>query len=129
MVSDCNPSWSAIWLHTAGSYPSVVSMRRRTSVSGDLSSRNRRTAVRSSSCSSLKAKFMWLSCPLAGLLARRRRSPLSTRPPAALTNGSTPHGTLHQDKGGPEISGTIIDYEDTAVEGHRVVVGPHDKKE
>src|SRR6266550_6824065 len=32
-------------------------MRRRTSVTGDLSSRNRRTDRRSSSCSSEKAKF------------------------------------------------------------------------
>src|ERR1700723_2052274 len=58
MVSDCRPSWSAIWLHTAGSYPSVVSISRRTSDSGDFSARKRRTAVRSSSYSSLKAKFM-----------------------------------------------------------------------
>src|SRR5580704_17365777 len=37
-------------------------MRRRTSDSGDLSARNRRTVRRSSSCSSLKARFM--SSPL-----------------------------------------------------------------
>src|SRR5206468_2450903 len=42
-------------------------MRRRTSVSGDLASKNCRTARRSSSCSSEKAKFtMLLSCS-AGL--------------------------------------------------------------
>ena len=41
-----------------GRSPRSVSIRRRTSVSGDFSARNRRTAVRSSSCSSLNAKFM-----------------------------------------------------------------------
>src|SRR5688572_3583519 len=57
MWSDCRPSSLPIWAHTFGSYPSVVSIRRRTSVLGDLSSRNRRTDRRSSSCSSEKAKF------------------------------------------------------------------------
>ena len=51
------PSSLAIWLHTAGSYPSVVSMSRRTSLDGDFASRNRRTASRSWSCSSENAKF------------------------------------------------------------------------
>src|SRR5438874_8755819 len=40
-------------------------MRRRTSVTGDLSSRNRRTDRRSSSCSSEKAKFT--KAPLLGV--------------------------------------------------------------
>src|SRR5437016_1016979 len=57
MASPCSPSCCAIWLHTAGSYPSVVSISRRTSAEGDLSSRKRRTERRSSSCSSVKAKF------------------------------------------------------------------------
>src|SRR5919197_6673674 len=39
-------------------------MRRRTSVTGDLSSRNRRTDRRSSSCSSENAKFT--AAPLSG---------------------------------------------------------------
>src|SRR3984957_6651015 len=72
MVSDCRPSWSAIWVQTAGSYPSSVSISRRTSDSGDFSARKRRTAVRSSSCSSLKAKFMPglpLHLPAGGRLA------------------------------------------------------------
>src|SRR6476646_4169246 len=58
-------SWP-ICFHTAGSKPSVVSIRRRTSVSGDLDSKNCRTARRSSSCSSEKAKFTLLLL-LAGL--------------------------------------------------------------
>src|ERR1700745_1896779 len=57
MCSDCSPRSLAIWFQTLGSYPSVFSRRRRTSVTGDLSSRNRRTDRRSSSCSSEKAKF------------------------------------------------------------------------
>src|SRR5438270_9322656 len=57
MWSDCRPSSLAIWAHTFRSKPSVVSIRRLTSVDGDLSSRNRRTDRRSSSCSSEKAKF------------------------------------------------------------------------
>src|SRR5580765_6715442 len=42
-------------------------MRRRTSVSGDLDSKNCRTARRSSSCSSEKAKFTLLCSCSAGL--------------------------------------------------------------
>jgi hypothetical protein len=53
----CSPSSFAIWLQTAGSYPSVVSMSRRTSLDGDFASRKRRTASRSWSCSSENAKF------------------------------------------------------------------------
>ena len=41
-----------------GRSPSVVSMSSRTAVSGVLGSRKRRTLLRSSSCSSEKAKFM-----------------------------------------------------------------------
>src|SRR5882762_1627497 len=64
MWSDWRPSSFPICDHTLGSYPSVVSIRRRTSVDGDLSSRNRRTDRRSSSCSSEKAKFT--DAPLLG---------------------------------------------------------------
>src|SRR3954467_12983190 len=46
-------------------------MRRRTSVSGDLASRNCRTVRRSSSCSSEKAKFILLLLLLAGLASTR----------------------------------------------------------
>ena len=46
-------------------------MRRRTSVSGDLSSMKDRTTRRSSSCSSVKAKFM------PGKIRRRERSAAS----------------------------------------------------
>src|SRR5580698_7619430 len=127
MVSDCNPSWSAIWLHTAGSYPSVVSMRRRTSVSGDFSERKRRTAARSSSCSSLKAKFMpglplgsSLLLPPAPPAVRSVFTRLSTRPgpratrtpPACLTLG--PMGQLEKI------------WSDAAAEVHQIVVGPMD---
>src|SRR6185295_5912660 len=52
-----SPSSLAIWSHTAGSYPSAVSISLRTSLDGDFASRNRRTASRSCSCSSEKAKF------------------------------------------------------------------------
>src|SRR5262249_18283043 len=55
-ASPWRPSCSPICTHTAGSYPSTVSMSRRTSVSGDLSSRKARTVRRSSSCSSLNPK-------------------------------------------------------------------------
>src|SRR6185295_8275431 len=71
MCSDCSPNSLAICDHTLGSYPSVVSMRRRTSAEGDLSSRKRRTDRRSSSCSSEKAKF-------TVLLSRRVPAPGSS---------------------------------------------------
>src|SRR6185503_10530913 len=51
-------------------------MRRRTSVSGDLDSRNCRTARRSSSCSSEKAKFT-LIAPVSAGLARETEHPLT----------------------------------------------------
>src|SRR6266536_3331129 len=54
----CRPSSCAICFQTASSYPSVVSMRRRTSDEGDLASMNLRTASRSCSCSSENAKFI-----------------------------------------------------------------------
>ena len=43
-----------------------------------------------------------------------------------MTNGSMPHGTLRREPGRPAVSDTIIDYQDAAVEVHRVVVGPMD---
>src|SRR5271154_408652 len=46
------------WPHPAGSSPSAVAMRRRPSVVGDRSFRNRRTADRNCSCSSVKANWM-----------------------------------------------------------------------
>src|SRR6201995_3652464 len=73
-------------------------MSRRTPLSGDLSSRKRRTDRRSSSCSSLKAKFT-LTCPPWAL--GRRRPFLVHR-----------LGYMH--------------YEDSQAEIHRVVVGPMD---
>src|SRR5438067_13880558 len=52
-------------------------MRRRTSADGDLSSRNARTVRRSSSCSSLKAKFTACSLVLCGCrFARQPQYPL-----------------------------------------------------
>src|SRR5580698_658871 len=104
MVSDCKPSWSAIWLHTAGSYPSVVSMRRRTSVSGDFSDRNRRTDVRSSSCSSLKAKFM--------LAVYQNSASADQRPPCVWDAGGM--GQLEKI------------WSDSRAEVHQIVVGPMD---
>src|ERR1700729_735051 len=73
-------------------------MRRRTSVSGDLSSKNRRTDLRSSSCSSLKAKFTLLSPPWAPM--------------------SSPPFLVHRLWG--------MHYEDNQAETHKVVVGPMD---
>src|SRR3974390_1460981 len=60
-------------------------MRRRTSVSGDFSATKRRTAARSSSCASRKAKFMpplLYLCPVACSLRW-----VSTRPGCSATNG------------------------------------------
>src|SRR5262245_62088301 len=74
MCNDCSPSSLAIWDQTLASYPSVVSIRRRTSVDGDLSSRNRRTDRRSSSCSSENAKFT--EAPLPGF-PRQPEDPLA----------------------------------------------------
>src|SRR5580658_5382907 len=73
-------------------------MRRRTSISGDLSSMKRRTALRSSSCSSLNAKFT---------LVRPPRAPMSLQ-----------HFLAHRLQ--------AMHYEDTQAEIHRLVVGPVD---
>src|SRR6202035_2393470 len=73
-------------------------MSRRTSVSGDLSSRKRRTPLRSSSCSSLKAKFT-------------RNRPLGHRRSSKLF-------LVHRLGG--------MHYEDNRAEIHRLVVGPMD---
>src|SRR6201995_254769 len=73
-------------------------MSRRTPLSGDLSSRKRRTDRRSSSCSSLKAKFT-LTCPPWAL---GRRCPFLVHR----------LGYMH--------------YEDSRAEIHKVVVGPMD---
>src|SRR5580698_2386404 len=77
-------------------------MRRRTSVSGHFSARNRRTDVRSSSCSSLKAKFMFRCLPEAG-------------PPR-------PQGPGMWDAGGMGQLENI--WSDARVEVHHIVVGP-----
>ncbi len=71
-------------------------MRRRTSVSGDFSERKRRTAARSSSCSSLKAKFMpglplgssLLLPPAAPPAVRSVFTRLSTRPGPRATRSA-----------------------------------------
>src|SRR5580658_4957520 len=123
-------------------------MSRLTSIMGDLSSRKRRTELRSSSCSSLKAKFMGrspstvpgLSGPPGGLATSlsTRRGPLFTtesirwraprphrrhrfsRPPAGDEPGPEPTGT------NPDQGENVPHYEDSLVEVHRVVVGPMD---
>src|ERR1700683_4596070 len=93
MINDCKPSWSAIWLQTAGSYPVVVSISLRTSVSGDLSSRNRRTDLRSSSCSLLQGQFTAL--PSAEWPPVQDHVPrLSTRTWTMLTTRRPPPDTL-----------------------------------
>src|SRR3954447_18580111 len=58
MCRPCRPSCSPICFQTAGSTPVSVSISSRTADSGDLLSRKLRTVLRSSSCSSVKAKFM-----------------------------------------------------------------------
>src|SRR6266540_1769838 len=71
----CRPSSCAICFQTASSYPSVVSMRRRTSDEGDLASMNLRTASRSCSCSSENAKF--IVSPSGSRLTREPEHPLA----------------------------------------------------
>src|SRR6266542_642998 len=71
----CSPSSCAICFQTASSYPSVVSMRRRTSDEGDLASMNLRTASRSCSCSSENAKF--IVSPSGSRLTREPEHPLA----------------------------------------------------
>src|SRR5712691_4030683 len=75
MCKLCSPSSCAICFQTASSYPSVVSMRRRTSDEGDLASMKRRTASRSCSCSSENAKFMIF--PSGSRLTREPEHPLA----------------------------------------------------
>src|SRR5688572_205580 len=58
MCRPCRPICSAICDHTAVSKPDSVSICSRTADSGLLESRNERTVLRSSSCSSVKAKFI-----------------------------------------------------------------------
>src|SRR4030042_626425 len=58
MAMACQPM-SAAALHRAGSNPSSVSIRCRTTVGGTFSSRKRRAVSRSICCSSLKAKSMF----------------------------------------------------------------------
>src|SRR5664280_90855 len=123
-------------------------MSRRTSVSGDLSSRNRCTDLRSSSCSSLKAKFILFSIPW---VVPASGSACSVCLPEACRGGPTGHGRqlpwaagaagplrvtgpvptvvwaerAHRPSGGPRsVPDTTVDYQDAAVEVHRVVVGP-----
>src|SRR5436305_12999127 len=103
MMRDCRPSSLAICDHVDGSYPSVVSMRRRTSASLDSESRNWRTMRRSSSCSSENAKFM------AG-------SP----PPGA---GQLPHSSCtHVYVNIRELRANLASAVRQAEAGHRVVV-------
>ena len=90
-------------------------MRRRTSVSGDFSSRNRRTCRRSSSCSSLKPKFIAASI-------------LRAAPAGATTPVSYQTAGLHDQPRGLAytvgMQGVERIWEDAAVEVHRLVVGP-----
>ena len=53
-----SPSWSLSWRQISGSYPSSVSIRRRTSVAGDFSVIKRRIVVRNCSCSSVNVIWM-----------------------------------------------------------------------
>ena len=53
-----NARSSASCRHTSGSYPSAVSISRRTAVVGDLSLKKRRTTERNWSCSSVNANSM-----------------------------------------------------------------------
>src|ERR1700677_3416157 len=88
-------------------------MRRRTSVSGDFSARNRRTAVRSSSCSSLKAKFMrGLLLPASS--GRCLPEPGPPRPDALGVWDAGGMGNLEKI------------WDDARVEVHQIVVGPMD---
>src|SRR3954465_15362592 len=82
-------------------------MRRRTSDSGDLSSRNWRTILRSSSCSSLKAKFTCL--PPVTRMANRDRT---WRSQCLLDRAVKREFDMH--------------YEDTQAEINKLVVGPMD---
>ena len=112
-----SPSSLAIWLHTAGSYPSVVSIRRRTSVDGDFASRNRRTASRSCSCSSEKAKFTVRAprCVGAARLECRERYRTGRRRPATARDGV------------PAYPGSMprpAHYETADVRIEKLVVGP-----
>src|SRR4051812_47630229 len=78
-------------------------MRRRTSVDGDLSSRKRRTDFRSSSCSSLKAKFT---------LPPKDSSTATVRWVHVLLDRAVKMPSTH--------------FEDSQAEIHKLVVGPMD---
>src|SRR5579872_7256176 len=84
-------------------------MRRRTSLSGDFSSRKRLTILRSSCCSSVKPKFI----PALFLPAS------TTRAIARLPNFD--HGPAWQSLGMDNVEQV---WSDAAVEVHRMVVGP-----
>src|ERR1700734_4266632 len=89
-------------------------MRRRASLSGDFSARNRCTAVRSSSCSSLKAKFMpGLPLPHAACGASYQRVYQTRERCDQLCHAGT-MGQLEQI------------WSDAAPEVHQIVVGPMD---
>src|SRR5580704_2425050 len=101
-------------------------MSRRTSVSGDFSARKRRTPARSSSCSSLKAKFM------QGLLCT---SPPAAQPVAGIV--APLGGVVYQTQGlsdqkGPGLchAGAMGElqeiWSDARAEIHQIVVGPMD---
>src|ERR1044072_295805 len=82
-------------------------MRRRTSADGDLSSRKRRTDLRSSSCSSLKAKVTGLGPP-------RTAGRLELWAAQCLLDRAV---NLHSE---------LLHYEDSQAEIHKLVVGPMD---
>src|SRR6266550_6721613 len=86
-------------------------MRRRTSADGDLSSRNARTVRRSSSCSSLKAKFTACSLVLCG--CRFARQPQYPLPDDVLL-----------DLGRPGVDGLRPAQQEARLEVLELVVGP-----
>src|SRR5580698_10102071 len=113
-------------------------MSRRTSVIGDLSSRKRRTELRSSSCSSLKAKFMvrspskvpgrYGSPGRIGDIVVYQTGAVVDHRVTMLTATDAPPAA--PDRPGPNRGGNrrknVLHYEDSLVEVHRVVVGPMD---
>src|SRR3954470_8383399 len=112
MARPCRPSCSPICFQTAGSNPSVVSISRRTSDSGDLSSKKRRTDLRSSSCSSLKAKFTATTPLQLRTAGGRNVRDHAVKQRVRCQNRPMPLGTL--------------DIDDNQAEVHKVSVGPMD---
>src|ERR1700685_3725266 len=84
-------------------------MRRRTSLSGDFSSRKRRTILRSSSCSSLKPKF--ITDPIfSGTLRAKDENSQYVRVSVSCHSG--------------DMDNVELVWQDASAEVHRFVVGP-----